>query len=371
MEMGKILKSIHSQLKISQKCPVYHKQRNQINTGELISFYISPWLSHNAGFVEKGDIDVNAMSHITGKVPVVQGIPLSIEVEWIVKRADGSFAVEGVDYLAPNGLTNIDMSIVFIPTSFIELSSSPTMVRHNTPKEYSLHAKVKIMAGEEKTEGELLPIILPVLPMAIPTIFTAFSNQHFLQSQIMDSDYSSEEDGRTLIMVPFDSPFRSKEDLLKIVNELKDRVATLSQLSDFFLLGLGLNMLYNALTSYHHDDVCFRVESSFDLNCVHCGGQAWAGKTNSFILIGMPGYSVRCYNKHEKPDEGTFVLQIAEDNSTCYALARKLDSKKPETEPYNNELDVEHTPKETFAQKIEWIDFRKAPITPVNRRTKL
>lgn len=359
ININDVLKVLLSDLRIMQ---TNFCKSSYINSGEIISLGIAPLNYQNIGLLDEFYVSLKGLSEIQGNVPVIQGIPLSLEISWEVKDENGDPAIEGIDYLAPNGLNCISASLVFIPKCFTELTSDPiaSLNTHAYAKRYDIVANVTMKVGPAYQEPlKLNPITLYVLPLSLPKVFTVFSNKHFAEIG-MHADDSLEHGGEALIMVPLNSPLRSKKDLLNNISELKSQIATLSSLLDFSLLGLGLNLLENALNS--HSLTYFRIGSKFNLEKIRYepSNSGWCDVINSFIFMGPPGSAVKCYAiDNEDSPLGMFSLQTDSQSSTCYALARDLQSKKPVTEPRNTELVVNSEPEdyETFAQYLDVVEF--------------
>ncbi|MEC4030270.1 hypothetical protein [Bacillus subtilis] len=359
MELPVILEALHSQLRIvnCKSEPI-----NQVESGQVIALEISPWFSQYTTYIEKkGDVKLEGMSPMEGTIPVAQGVPLSIEVIWIVKDEQGNVAQEGIDYLPLGGLQGLNTSLVFIPKCFVEYTSDPSSIGNGSTKNYSIEAFVTIKAGNEKFAGNLPPVSFSVLPIFIPTVF-AVCNEKYLSPIATGWD----DAGRALIMVPPNSPVRSKDDLISIVKKLKEKINILSAISDFSFLKLGLDILYNILKN--NKNIQFSVETKFKLNTIAIpdptGMKTWENTIRSFIFVGVPGSSVNCYINKNNPDHGVLELLLPITNRTCYALSRRLDSKKPDSEPFNSEITIKGRPIRTFEESIDYVEIVKPAISP-------
>ncbi|MGG8396779.1 hypothetical protein ACQ9BN_27350 [Bacillus cereus] len=362
-----ILQAQFSQLQILQNDKeLINNQR--IQPGTRVSFCVFPKPSQNFGYIAPGDVNLTGMSTIEGAMPVVQGIPLTIEVEWEIKDAQGNLAIEGVDYLAPNGKKGVEISIIFIPRKFVELTSDSSAVKYQLPTTYSLKANIIIKAGNGKENfvNGNKEISLSVSPLEIPIIFAAYSNPDFtLHSEL--SGNSSEEEGALLLFTPKNSIIRSTEDLLKNINELIDITSALISLPDFYLLNSGLCLLYNSILSQSH--IQFRNRTNIDLNCIELPHTNinWTCRISSLILIGPPNCSVTCTNDIADPREGEFTITTEPLKSTCYALIRILDNKIPISEPNTTCVKVHKEPPsgQTFNNNICFLKINPLPVTPV------
>ncbi|ASL62655.1 MULTISPECIES: hypothetical protein [Bacillus cereus group] len=362
-----ILQAQFSQLQILQNDKeLINNQR--IQPGTRVSFCVFPKPSQNFGYIAPGDVNLTGMSTIEGAMPVVQGIPLTIEVEWEIKDAQGNLAIEGVDYLAPNGKKGVEISIIFIPRKFVELTSDSSAVKYQLPTAYSLQANIVIKAGNGMGNSVVgnKEISLSVSPLAIPIIFAAYTNPNFTLYSELSNDYS-EMEGALLLFTPENSIIRNTENLFSIISELRDLTSTLISLPDFFLLNSGLCLLYNTILSQNH--IQFRNRTSINLRSIFFPdtGENWANKISSLMLIGPPNCSVTCTNNIEDLREGEFTITTEPLKSTCYALIRILDNKIPISEPNTTCVKVHKEPPsgQTFDNSISFLKINPLPVTPV------
>ncbi|PGU12502.1 hypothetical protein [Bacillus thuringiensis] len=366
IDIKQILEAQLSQLQILHNDKEFINNQ-RIQPGKRVSFCLFPKPSQNLGYIAPGEVNLTGMSKIEGEMPVVQGVPLTIEVEWEIKDA-----IEGVDYLAPNGKKGVEISLIFIPRKFVELTSDSSAVKYQLPTTYSLKANIIIKAGNGKENFVVgnKEISLSVSPLEIPIIFAAYTNPDFtLYSEL--SNNSSEEEGALLLFTPKNSIIRSTEDLLSIINELRDIISALISLPDFFLLNSGLCLLYNSILSQSQSQshIQFRNRTNIDLNCIKLPHTNinWTCRISSLILIGPPNCSVTCTNDIVDPREGEFTITTEPLKSTCYALIRILDNKIPISEPNTTCVKVHKEPPsgQTFNNNICFLKINPLPVTPV------
>ncbi|MCY9257515.1 hypothetical protein MOE92_20915 [Bacillus spizizenii] len=351
IELIDILQSLHSQLRIIQTCG---EDAISIDPGKQITYGITPPITQSAGHVADGDLNLNGISPLNGKVPVVQGVPISINVEWEIKDSNSKPLIEGEDFVAPNGLNCPQVNLIFKPVDIIEYTNSHAMLSNSLLTEYTLHANVTLITGDTFVKGEIPPATLSILPLTIPTMYTVFKNEHFTSMK-----YKQERSSKALIMVPTTSLIRSKEDVLKYIDILYKKAITLSFFSDFYLLKLSLETLHNVLSS--QNELQIQVGNEFNLTEIFLeendigSDEYWADKIDSFIFIGPPKRTVICRNNQNvnDRDKGKFKVTI----KTNYVLTRRLDNIKPETEPFNDELNVEINPENTFSNAIKVIQY--------------
>lgn len=338
-----------------------------IQPGKRVSFCISPKPFQNLGNIAPGEVELTAMSEIKGKMAVVQDIPITLDVEWEIEDAQGNTATEGIDYLAPNGKKGLEISLIFIPRKFVELTSDSSVIKYQLPTQYTLKANISSKAGENNVVSGIKKIALAVFPLAVPIIFSSYNNPDFtlFSEGVSERGGCSEYEGKLLIITPENSLIRSKEDLINILEELRNTISTLILLPDFFLFNLGLCLLYNSILS--HKNIQFRNRTKVNLHCIKSHDVwDWDCQISSIILIGPPNCSVTCTNEISNPKAGQFTISTEPLKSTCYALVRKLDSESPVSEPSSNCIKVDEKPRNnTFNNSISLLKINPLPIKPV------
>jgi hypothetical protein len=277
-----------------------------------------------------------------------------VDVQWRLKDQNGKEWVAGNDFLAPNGLTSPNVTLL-IPPIFQELRIDADVSGQEVPTVVSgckhyLSAKVTLSVGSTNVVAELprstppidFGIPLVVLPILLPTVAAVFSNP--------DSNPYHPKPGLCLIMVPNHSPLGSLEQLNKVLNDLDRKVEALRGLASFAGALLGLDALTEAINT--HPAVRFtRARSAPDPNAetLNQGVDdfskivfwkeptkiAWItlweddvtlnDKTNAALLFGLPGTTLRLYIRRfyemmpGDSDNGAFELFIP----------KLVDSRKP------------------------------------------
>ncbi|MEX3617769.1 hypothetical protein [Paenibacillus glucanolyticus] len=350
MDILPIIESVVSQIRIVLTSPIDTSQSSRIEPGKVISFGITPNNSRSTGFIdETPELHLSGnLSSFDGTVPISQVVPLCVEVNWEITDENGNTAVDGVDYIAPNGLSANNLSLIFLPPYISELTSDSTMSSSFKPKLYFVIARVSVKVGGNSSDKQLsFPVY--VLPLAIPTIITAFARKHL----------ASTLQGRAIVLVPPNSVIRSTDRLFEILTYIKDQAAACSIVTDYFTLKQSLDLLIDALKS--SPDPQIWVGKDFNLNEIpYDQVSPWANQIDSFMFLSLPGRSALFSNLFRSNEQGAFRVTLDVNHQNSYMLCRSLESKKPETEPFNTELSILHDPNnDTFSNLIEEIKFEE------------
>ncbi|QNR69776.1 hypothetical protein IAQ67_12650 [Paenibacillus peoriae] len=352
MEISLILEAVKSQIRIVLTSPIDISQSSRIEPGKLVSFGISPNTSGATGFIDESamlDLQGN-LSSLTGTVPISQVVPLCVEVSWEITDENGNTAVEGIDYIAPNGLSANNVSLIFLPPYITELSSDPNLMTSFKPKLYLVKARVTVRAGGNNLDTQLSHPV-SVLPLEIPSIIAAFAHKHF----------ASFIRGRAIVLVPPNSVIRSTKRLFETLINIKNQVAACSVVTDYFLLKQTLDLLIDALISSPEPQIW--VGKEFNLNEIPYGDAdfPWANQIDSFMFLSLPGRTASFSNGVRSNAQGAFRITLDVNHQNSYVLCRSLQYKKPATEPFNTELSILHDPvDDTFSNRIEKITFEES-----------
>lgn len=272
----------------------------------------------------------NAIAGIIGKitgnvklpVPTVTAVAPRLSVNWEVRDGNTQQQLNnGEHFLAPAGLNNAALSLVFYP-EFTELTESTTV----TKRSRQLYASVEITAGDVKVGPRTLgPISTSVPAIPLPTILALCVNENFT--------------GPTLIVVPHSSPLDRVDKVTEIVRQLQSLLAPLSSVVKFAGMVTGLTELVNVLGSEPHIE--FRREDfTGNLNDITLVQNPWwindieaEDEVSSLLLVGIPKRTVQCFNKRDfDPDDGAFTVAAGD---RLFAGIRTLHTVTPFSEPLN------------------------------------
>ncbi|HEX6289541.1 MAG TPA: hypothetical protein VFZ66_10140 [Herpetosiphonaceae bacterium] len=279
------------------------------------------------------------LGQLTGSIPLptTTTVPISVEVEWSITDERGTTLTLGTDFLAPEGLTNPTVSVIFAPET-AELTTDnplPAPIRRN------LNARVRLTASGTQTAFiplPSIPILVPALPL--PTILALFLHTDF-QAR------SGDDDGAVLIVVPANSPFGSLQQLQPTLNQLQGAASTLASFASFAAFVAGLSELTGALTAQPF--VQFRSTNEIgnlnDITLIQRGffenDTEAEDELSSLIFIGRKDKKVQLFNARDfDTDEGAFTLTIGRN---LFVIVRNLHSAEPAEEP-DGSLKVDKTP---------------------------
>lgn len=209
---------------------------------------------------------------LLGRVIGLAQIPrlrIRVDVEWHLSDDKGHELIAGSDFLAPNGLTQPDVSLL-IPPLFQELTLDTLEGKTINYCSYKLSARVTLSIGSvwasidlpsqppyvtspSIVSGQLgdappapkleagIPIV--ALPLLYPTLLALFSAPGCNLSMPGDGKAPM----RLLIVVPHNSPISSLEQLNRVLKKVDQQVADLRDLASVASALLGIDLLNQAL----------------------------------------------------------------------------------------------------------------------------
>jgi hypothetical protein len=275
------------------------------------------------------------LAKIKGKFPVVAQVPVQLEIRWSVHAEDGRELTEGVHYIAPNGVSSLEATFVFIPEvhEVVELTEPPKPPLVNR----KIRARVRLKAGKTQTNWKDLPeLSLTLRGLSIPTVLAFFMHANFA--------------GPILLVVPSSSPIRGINQLRLILGPLQSAVSLLSKINRFASLLLNLQQLGNILNSDQFNIVFQRTDQIRDLNEIVLVQGSWYendieadDELSSVIFIGPTDRRVECFNWYHWisewiSEEGKFTLTIG---SHHFAVIKNLHSGNPASEPKGDEIMID------------------------------
>lgn len=269
---------------------------------------------------------------IKGKMPVA--VPTDvlprIEVTWQVTDTAGNDLIASGDALAPSGVNDVILNVLFIP-EFEELTASPpgTSTRR-------VSATVRLVAGSTvagpRTLGPI-DILVPRLPL--PTVLAMF----------VDRPYR----GPALIMVPASSAVPDLGALTGKVQELQTVLNPVRSLARLAALITGLDELSALLANEPH--IQFRKTDSIrNLNDITLVQRSWyelndieaEDELSSLFMIGPRDRAVELFNDRSFDDgEGKFTLTVGPE---LFAGVRDLHRSRPASEPTGSEIVIDRVP---------------------------
>jgi len=184
---------------------------------------------------------------LTGAVPIPIQVPVSVEVKWKVKKNDAEIQ-PGQGYLAPKGLSSPILELVFLALKIEELDASFSPA----PDHYTISATVTVKAlglssgpvevPDPKANPPLPPITLDIPAiLGIPTVLALFRHSNYAVK-------SGDDLGSALLVVPNNAALKSANDLVPVLDTLRETITRLQSFKQetvstldlaTFLLGLG------------------------------------------------------------------------------------------------------------------------------------
>lgn len=273
------------------------------------------------------------LGRIKGKMPVAvpSDIRPRLEVKWRVTDEEDNDLVASGDAVAPGGLNNPLLDILFLP-EFVELTADlgdPGISRRR------ISAEVMLSAGGltvgPRTLGPI-EVSLPKIPL--PTVLVMCVNKPYK--------------GPTLIVVPGKSAVPDLGALTGKVQEIQTLLNPLRTVVKLASLFTGLDALSSIIGSEPH--ISFRKTDSIgNLNSITLVQRAWyqndteaEDELSSLFMIGPRRRSAEFFNKrHHESGDGKFTLTVGR---FLYAGIRNLHAKNPASEPEGNEINVNKEP---------------------------
>lgn len=269
---------------------------------------------------------------LTGKLPVAVSAPLSITVSWKVQDGSGNNLVEGSDFLAPDGLEQQTLSIIFLPAFELFDGTTPQdAVRQ-------LLADVTLKSGSETWSGEIGPVrvVVPAIPFP----------------QVLALTRHSDFDGAALIVVPGSSAISTINEIKTLLQPIRTVIGTLTSIARFAEMLTGIDMMTEILDA---TNIVFRKEDRINnLNNIDLIKRPWyrndieaEDELSSLAYLSPPPLegSARkvelCNDRDLKAGQGKFTVSTG---SAFVALCRSLHSKTPELITPSGDLTVNEEP---------------------------
>jgi hypothetical protein len=255
-----------------------------------------------------GDDAVQGVPGLIGKlqgtIPLPINVPVELkQVEWSVLDDAGTALSPGVDYLAPTGLTSLDVSFTFPPPDVVELALGQQL----SPVTRFIRATVTLATGpdpaDEKTV-DLPDVPIAVFPLQVPTVLALFRNRHF--AAVGPGPLNLK--GFVLLVVPSNAQLTTLEGLISGLGAVQTAAQLLALLSapaalpDLKLAGLPpvIAELTNAIAEHSPGSIKIRAADQLpDLSDIRMfsGGPTADCRISSLIFIGPPNRAVNCFTR--------------------------------------------------------------------------
>lgn len=193
------------------------------------------------------NLTLASLGPLTGSIPFPLKVPAGASVQWELRRGNAA-AVEGTDFVAPDGLTSPDVSLVFPPFPASVQEFTDTLPLLSNPALFSLRAHVTLSTGNGSTTFDVPPppapgVPIPVVSLRIPSMLILFRHRNF-------APQDGAAPGYALICVPNNSPLKDVPSVLNTLNTLKSAVTAVSSFlpAKFANFLRGIPILASSLT---------------------------------------------------------------------------------------------------------------------------
>jgi hypothetical protein len=303
-------------------------------------------------------------------------LQVGVSARWRVRDSAGNELQDGKDFIATQGLTSPNVSLV-LPPIFRELRLDT--MRNPGGAVVCLSVDVTLTLGAKTTTFQLGPVPVLVLPLLVPTVVVLFSEPNF----------GVTHESAALIIVPKHSPFASAEPLFKVLRKIEgvaDALRGIGGLASFFL---GLGELLGTVPEQPR--LRFAAADGIKrLGDITIKRRPWYNilgndpnfddKAYSLIVFGLPGTTVQFFNDVDfKTDgkQGNFDIELSNTapDLDFFVAIRDLDTdddQKPETFPagrvprWNKDEHGDgkwHTDMSSVRFQQEWLDIVNREIS--------
>lgn len=273
------------------------------------------------------------IGRLRGQMPVAvptEVLP-QVQVSWRVTDAVGNDLIASGDAVAPSGLGNRSLEVLFVP-EFVELTTTLTDPGFSVRR---ISAEVRLSAGGTTVGPRTLgPVEIRVPRVPLPTLLTMCVHKPY--------------HGPTLILVPGNSALPDLGGLTGRVQALQALLNPIRTLARLAALIGGLDLLKRVLDQEPH--VHFRKTDAIgNLNDITLVQRAWyqndteaEDELSSMFLITARDRGVECFNARKFSDgEGKFTLRAG---TLFCAGIRDLHHKRPVSEPAGTEIQINKEP---------------------------
>ncbi len=290
---------------------------------------------------------------IKGMMPVAvpQEAAPDISVTWKVTDDDGNELVEGTDFLAPSGLTNPTLDIVFI-VEFTEFDgSSPPPVGRK------IVAEVTLTAGTNSWTGDVGPVRVLVPAIPFPKVLAMSEHKNF--------------QGAALIVVPGNSAINTVQQIRTLLQPVRNALDTLTTVARFAEMIIGIDTLSSVLVA---TNIAFTKQTRIgNLNDIDLYSGFWndteaEDELSSLVYLSPPpprdslvNSIAFCNERWMKNGDGKFTLATG---LAFVALINDLHKENPTVSPSNASIIYNTNPPDgvfspsTFGDELSSLEFQ-------------
>ncbi|HEX6084815.1 MAG TPA: hypothetical protein VF266_09845 [Thermoanaerobaculia bacterium] len=289
---------------------------------------------------------------LKGKFPIA--VPTeeapSLSVTWQVRDEAGTVLVEGQDFLAPNGLTNPALDIVFLPAFAPFDGSIPP------PAKRLLTASITLTAGAETFSRDVGPVTVTIPAIPFPKVLALTLHKNF--------------QGAALVAVPGNSAITTVNHIKQLLQPVRNVINTLTTVARFAEMLIGIDTLSSVLEA---SNIAFTKANQIgDLNDIDLVGGTFndteaEDELSAFVYVAPPPppestqHAVELFNASRfRSGEGKMTVSTG---IAFVAMCSDLHSKTPAVTPPGATLQVNTAPPggifnaDTFGDNLSSIRF--------------
>lgn len=271
---------------------------------------------------------------LKGKLPIA--VPTeeapSIVVAWRIRDEGGNDLVDGQDFLAPNGLNNPTLDVIFLPAFAPFDGSVPP------PAKRLLTASVTLTAGAETFSRDVGPVTVSIPAIPFPRVLALSEHKNFR--------------GATLVAVPDTSAITTVNHIKQLLQPVRNVISTLTAVTRFAEMLIGIDTLSSVLEA---SNIAFTKANPIrNLNDIDLYGGLLndteaEDELSAFVYVGPPPPSrestenaVEFFNARRlSTSEGKFTVTTG---IGFVALCGDLHTKTPAVSPASATLTVNNAP---------------------------
>jgi hypothetical protein len=284
-------------------------------------------------------LDPSGVPGLIGKLKGQLPVPVpttevpGISVTWEIQDGNGNTLSEGTDFLAPGGLTNVNLDIAFLPAFTGFDGTIPP------PSERNIIAHVVLTAGTASFSRDVGPVkvLIPTIPF--PKVLALTLHTNFL--------------GAALIMVPDVSAIQDINHIKSLLQPVRNAISTLTSIARFAEMLLGIDTLVGILESTNK---AFSKDNPVNnLNDIDLITRPWyqndteaEDELSAFVYISPPpsprgtdNQVEMCNARSLGTSEGKFTVSTG---LSFVALCGNLHTSTPSVIPTNAVLTVNNAP---------------------------
>ncbi|HJQ39508.1 MAG TPA: hypothetical protein VKB93_20385 [Thermoanaerobaculia bacterium] len=285
-------------------------------------------------------LDNSGTGGLIGKIQGTLALPIAISaipqvtVQWEILDQSDNVLVAGNDFLAPSGLNNPTLDVIFLPAfSTFDGTFPPPAIR-------KIRARVTLTAGTETGTAVIGPVIVAIPTLPFPKVLVL--------------SLHTDHRGAALVMVPGNSAITTVNHLKSLLQPVRNAISTLTTIARFAEMITGIDGIVGALES---TNIAFsKADSVSNLNNIDLITRPWyefndteaEDELSSFVYLSAPpqiegaSNAVEMFNRRDfRSAGGKFTVTTGD---SLVALCRTLNTGAPTVTPAGATLTVNTPP---------------------------